>query len=341
MVRFDIILLENNMVLQNNKKMSVLCILKVLSEYSDEQHPLTQADIIKKIEHKYGLELERKSIGANIQSLIDFGYDIIKTEKGCYLGARDFEPSEISFLIDAVFSSRSIDSKRSRDLAMKLSNLLSMNERKKYKYICKADEIVRTDNKQLFYTIDILNEAIEKGKKVSFNYNRYYFEEETREKKANKKYIINPYFLINNQGRYYLVCNLDFYNEIANYKIDLISNIQILDKDVKPITKLKGCEKGVDMAKYANENIYMFHNKTVDVTLKIENPYSAEYVMEWFGKNARFYKKDDITYADVTANEQALIYWCLQYGDTIELVYPNDIREEIKNKISKLLDRYK
>jgi predicted DNA-binding transcriptional regulator YafY len=328
------------MVIPNNKKMSILCILKVLTEFSDEKHPLTQADIIKKIDNMYGLELERKSIGANIQSLIDFGYDIIKTENGCYLGSRDLEPSEISFLIDAVFSSRSIDSKRSRDLAEKLSKLLSVNERKKYKYIHKADEIVRTDNKQLFYTIDVLNEAIEKGKKVSFNYNRYYFEKETREKKASKKYIINPYFLINNQGRYYLVCNLDFFDEIANYKVELISNIQILDKDVKPITKLKGCEKGVDMAKYANENIYMFHNKTVDATLKIEEPYSAEYVMEWFGKNAKFYEKDNITYADVTANEQALIYWCLQYGDTIELVSPNETREEIKNKISQMRDRY-
>ena len=175
------------MVLQSNKKMSLLCILNVLKEYSDENHSLTQAQIIKKIEQNYGLELERKSIGANIDSLKDFGFDIIKTEKGCYLGQREFEPSEISFLIDAVFSSRSIDSKHSRELAEKLSQFLSVNERKKYKYICKSDEIVRTDNKQLFYTIDVLNEAIEKGKKVQFNYNRFYFDKDTREKKNNKK----------------------------------------------------------------------------------------------------------------------------------------------------------
>ena len=62
----------------------MLCILNVLREHSDENHPLTQAQIIKKIEHKYGLELERKSIGANIESLIDFGFDIIKTDNGCY-----------------------------------------------------------------------------------------------------------------------------------------------------------------------------------------------------------------------------------------------------------------
>ena len=328
------------MVIPSNKKMALLCILEVLRENSDENHLLTQANIISKISNKYGLELERKSIGANIDSLIDFGFDIIKTEKGCYLGQREFEESEITFLIDAVFSSKSIDSKRAKDLAEKISKFLSVHERKKYKYLCKSDEIVRTDNKQLFYTIDILNEAIESGKKVQFNYNRYYFDKEMRETKNKKPYVVNPYFMINNQGKYYLVCNYDYYNEIANYKIELISNIKILDEDVKPITKLKGCESGVDMAKYANENIYMFHNKTITAILKIENEYSAEYIMEWFGKKARFYQQDNITYAEVSVNEQALIYWCLQYGDTIELVEPKETREEIKKKIFALNKRY-
>ncbi|MBQ7880366.1 MAG: hypothetical protein IJ358_00795 [Clostridia bacterium] len=46
------------------------------------------------------------------------------------------------------------------------------------------------------------------------------------------------------------------------------------------------------------------------------------------------------TYADVTANEQALIYWCLQYGDTIEVVQPIGTREEIKKKIDIIYKRY-
>ena len=128
------------MVLSHNKKMAILCILNVLKEYSDEQHPLTQSEIIKKIENIYGLELERKSIGSNIDSLIDFGVDIVKTNNGCYLAGREFEPSEVSFLIDAVFSSKSIDSKNSQELSSKISKFLSKYQRKKYKYLIKSDE---------------------------------------------------------------------------------------------------------------------------------------------------------------------------------------------------------
>ncbi len=325
--------------MQQGKKLSALCILNVLKEYSDENHPLKQLEIAKKIENTYGIALERKSVGYGIDSLIDFGFDIIKTSKGCYLGEREFEPSEISFLVDAVFSSKALDSQHSRQLAQKLSGLLSVHQRRKYKYICKADQIVRTNQKQLFYTIDVLNEAIEKGKQVEFNYNRYYFEE--NEKKKNFRYKINPYFLINNQGKYYLVCNLDYYDDIANYKVELISNIKLLDSPVKPITRLKDCEKGVDMAEYANNNIYMFNNKPVKATLKIKEPYSAEYVMEWFGSAANFYKKDDQLFADIKANETALIFWCLQYGDTIELVSPDSTRAEIAKKVATLQKVYK
>ena len=46
---------------------------------------------------------------ANIDNLIDFGFDIIKIpHKGCYLGERVLEPSEVSFIVDALFSSKSI-----------------------------------------------------------------------------------------------------------------------------------------------------------------------------------------------------------------------------------------
>lgn len=328
------------MALASNKKLSIFYILKILKEYSDDNHLLTQSQIADKLYSIYGMECERKSISTNIDSLIDLGFDIIKTSNGCYLASREFEPSEIAFLIDAVFSSKSINSKHSKELAQKLSNMLSKYKRTNYKYIYKADEINRTDNKQLFYTIDVLHQAIEENKQVEFNYNRYYFDEDKNDKKKQRKYLVNPYFLINNQGKYYLVCNYDYFDKIANYKIDLITNIKIVDKPIKPITKLQGCENGIDIAKYANENIYMFNNKTVTAILRIDKEYSANYVQEWFGNNAKFFKKDDKVFAEVKANEQALVFWCLQYGESIELVSPQQTRDLIKEQAIKLHKRY-
>ena len=328
---------------ENTKKLSILYLLKVLKEETNETHPLTQQELAEKIEKLSGIVCERKSIASNISNLIDFGYDIQKPigMRGYYLAERDFEPSEISFLVDALFSSKSLNGKQAQNLAKKLFGCLSKFDRKDYKFIFKADDIIRTNNKLIFYTIDVLNEAIESGKKVKFNYNRYNSDKLKQDKQSAKTYIISPYFMVNSQGRYFLVCSSDFHNDLANYKIDLISNIEILDERIKPITSIKGYENGIDKVKYANDNIYMFGGNVVKAKLKIDNDYAENYIYEWFGKNARIYKKDDITFADITANENALVYWALQYGGNVELLEPIETREKIKQEVEKLVKKYK
>ncbi len=325
------------MAIESNKKLSIIYTLEILKEYSDENHLLTQSDIADKIKQIYDMDCERKSIASNIDSLIDIGIDIIKIpHKGCYIAERTLEPSEISFIVDAVFTSKSINGKQAKDLSVKLSNLLSKYQRKKYNYIFKSDQINRTDNRELFYNIEIIQEAIENNKKISFQYNKPYFEKENRK----NPYVVNPYFLIISQGRYYLVCNYDYYNEISNYKIDFIKNIKILDEERKPITNINGCENGLDISKYINEHIYAFGDKTINATLKLTDENAVAYVSEWFGENARIYKKDNTIYSDITANEKALIYWCLQYCESVELIKPRETRKNIKNKILKLNEKY-
>ena len=92
------------MPLDSNKKLYIMYILKVLREESDENHPLKQAEIISKIKSRYAVEIDRKTISRTIESLVDMGIDIVKLEGGgCYIADRDLEPSEVTFLIDAIF----------------------------------------------------------------------------------------------------------------------------------------------------------------------------------------------------------------------------------------------
>ena len=330
------------MAYSGNKKLSIIYILEILKEYSDEKHPLTQNEILKKLYNQYGMECERKSIGANIDNLIEAGYDIIKCDGGgCYLGERDFEESEMAFLIDAVFSSRTINSDKAKKLAQKISAFSSKFNQKKYNYIFKCDEISRTGNKQLFYTIDVLHQAIEEKKQVEFCYDRPYVSKENREKQQQKRYVVNPYFLVNNQGRYYLVCNYVHYDDVSNYKLEQIKDIKILETDAKPITKVKGFENGFDIAKYANENIYMFSADSVNATLKLYDEYSVSIIADWFGNKASVYQKNGELFADVKANEKAIVYWCLQYGEHVELISPQPIRDKIKSAIDDMSKRYK
>ena len=147
--------------------------------------------------------------------------------------------------------------------------------------------------------------------------------------------------MFNNQGKYVLACNFDYYNEISNIKLERIVDIEILDTDVKPITKLKGYEKGLDIAKYVNENFYTFGTKTIKAKLKIYTDWALAYVDERFGKDVKFSEESGVYYATVQANESSIMYWCLQYGEAIELLEPEDARERIKKILGTMSERYK
>lgn len=325
------------MASDTNKKLSIFYVLNVLKEYSDENHLLTLDQIAEKIYSMYGMQCERKSISTNIDSLIDLGYDIVRSRRsGNYLASREFEPSEINYLVDAVFSSKSLDSTHAKEIADKLTAMLSKYNRRNFSYIVNANQITRTDNKQIFYNIDIINEAIENNKKISFTYKRYYVD---KSKKANKLYV-SPYFFVNNQGKYYLVCSFNSRDDMANYRVDNMHDIQVVDSPRRKITTIPGFEKGVDMSAYANSNIYMLNPTTVRATIKILNDYAENYVVDWFGDKVNFYTKGEETFASFDASEQSLIYWCLQYGDSVELVAPETTRNTIKEIVDRMNKRY-
>ena len=77
-----------------DKRNAKFYILEILREYSDENHLLTQQDIIDKLK-AYQIDMERKTVATNLQLLQELDYDVVITKKGCYLGEREFDETEI------------------------------------------------------------------------------------------------------------------------------------------------------------------------------------------------------------------------------------------------------
>ncbi len=325
------------MASDGNKKLFLLYILDVLKEYSDSEHLLTQGEIINLIRENYAIEIERKAVSRNIDFLMDYGYTIIKEGRGYYLADRDFDSSEVTFLIDSVFSNKSIPSKNATELVKKLANLLSKNERKNYKYIYKLEQGGGTYNKQYFYTIDQVTRAIEAKKQISFNYSTLKIEN-AKPLEVKKEHIVNPYFMVNNNGKYYLVCNKVGYETVANYKIDSISDVKVLKNDLVAFEDIVG--QKCNEKEYLNEHIYMFNGESVEASLKVVDGKGLSAIYEWFSRSVRLYSKEDYIVAKVVANEQALVYWLLQYGELIEVLEPTTLREKVISAIENLQKKY-
>lgn len=328
------------MAQDSDKKIVLLYVLDVLKDFTDEDHLLTYADIITKLDIQYGITPNIKSIARNIDTLVEYGYEIVKKGKnGCYLKTRDFDNSEVMFLVDAIFSSKSIPPKEAKELIKKIISNCSTFEKRKYKHIYKVDEISRMRNTQLFKNIEILNDAIEKGKKVSFQYNEYNANKQFLPRMQGRRFIMNPYFLVNNNGKYYLVCNYEKYDDLANYKIECISDLKILDEDVKKLKTLPG-QENFKLDDYINEHIYMTHGNSVKATLKLDSEKVIGDIIDWYGENINVYQKDGSTYVELKVNEVALLYWAMQYGEVVEIVCPEETRQKYKDMLNKISSKY-
>ena len=326
-----------------NKKASILLVLRVLEEYSDENHYLTHQNIIDKIDEIYGIELERKSIANSLMLLEELDYDIVKGPRGGFaLLSRDLESSEVTFLVDAIFSSKSISGRQAQTLTKKISSGLSLYERKNYSYLNKSTEVSRTTNKEVFYNIELINEAIKRNKWIGFKYVDY--DEDGNESLRFNGYVYHcsPCYLINNFGRYYFIGYRYKYDSVNTYRVDYMKEVYIMEErdrlDPKTLQEFKNYNS---ISEYINDHIYMFGGKTIEVEIKLNKPYVVQYIYDWFGKNAKIYKKDDDLMAKVKCNEMAFFYWAMQYGEHIHVISPQSMVDKIKKAASEILEQYK
>ena len=321
-----------------NKKMLNMLILEILRKYSDEDHSLTQQEIIRLMDKNYGMECDRRSVKNNVLFLKEMGYDI-SMEKGYRLLSREFDDAELRILIDSVLFSKSISTRQAKGLIGRIRELASNYFNAKVSHVSNLPELNRTVNKQAMYSLDAINDAIAEKKKLSFIYN-YVGTDLKLHPKREEPYIVNPYQIVANNGRFYLIGNYDKYNDIAHFRIDKMTDVKIIDKKIKPMKQVKGLENGLNLPKHMAEHIYMFSGQSTNIKLKTAD-YMMDDLVDWFGNDIRVTKqKDDQIVVRLNCNENAMRYWALQYGPYVEVLEPKRLRKQIREDIEEMMEKY-
>lgn len=153
-------------------------------------------------------------------------------------------------------------------------------------------------------------------------------------------YTINPYQIVATNGRYYLICNNDAYDNLSNYRIDRITDIQLLDTPAKPKREVKGMENGLDLSKHMAEHIYMFAGKSVRAQF-IAEKYIISDILDYFGDKVTFSNEtDDKITVSVTVNEQDMRLWAMQYALQVRVTAPQALADAVRSDIRKAAERY-
>lgn len=322
-----------------NKKMLNMLILEILRLYSDENHSLTQQDIIRLLDKNYGMKCDRRSVKSNVESLKEMGYDI-SMDKGYRLLSREFDDAELRILIDSVLFSKSISTRQAKSLIEKLRGLASNYFNAKVSHVSNLPELNRTSNKQAMYALDEINDAISEKKKISFTYNVVGTDFKLHPKRE-VPYIVNPYQIVANNGKFYLIGNYDKYDNIAHFRIDKMTEVRMLDEKMKPMKNVPELANGLNLPKHMAEHVYMFSGESVDVTMQVEK-FLMDDLVDWFGLDFHIVEhNDDTLKIRVRMNLQAMRFWALQYGPYAEVLKPESLRKQIKEDVVQMSKKYK
>ena len=328
------------MAKSENQKQKLLYIIKCLTDHTDSTHAVSTPELIAYLDSK-GIKAERKSIYNDIAALVDFGFDIIRSDDhrgGYMLASRDFELAEVKLLVDLVQASKFITEKKSRELISKLETLVSKNDAKALQGQVEVIGRNKTVNETIYYTVDIIHSAISENVKFRFQYFEWDENKQLVPRRNGEFYEVSPWKLTWNEENYYLVAYDKKADDIRHYRVDKMRNVSISEE----FREGKEAFDKWTLADYDKQTFSMFSGERRTVRLLCDKSILGVLV-DRFGSEVSMHPSDAehvMAHMDVQVSPQ-FFGWIAGLGEKIKIVAPEDVSGEYKMYLNKILDLFK
>lgn len=323
--------------MDNTAKLRPFYIAKILHERTDEEHTLSTTQIIEILESEYGISSHRQTIKTDIEMLRQFGFEIeeIKSTQNRYnMFARTFDTPELKLLIDAVESSKFITSSKSRELVEKISSLTSEHVAAALKRNVSCEGRIKPGNEKVYIILDTINDAINKNKKISFQYFQYNVKKEKKLKHNGKPYVITPLHLVWNGDCYYMVGVYDYQQRLGSFRVDRIAKQPlILDEDGTP------APEDFNIDQYINTTFRMYNSEHEEVELICDNDV-MDAIIDRFGEDVTTYANDMTSFRSVVniAISHVFYSWVFGFGGKVRIKGPENIKAEYEEMLHKAVE---
>ena len=322
-----------------NQKIKILYVMRAFLERSDEKHPLTVADLITEL-GRYGIQAERKSIYADIETLRTFGMDIILRKdapSGYYLGKRDFELAELKLLVDTVQASKFITAKKSDELIQKLEGLASHYEARQLQRQVYVANRIKTMNESIYYNVDKIHTAIWENAKIRFQYFEWAVPKEMRLRKDGAFYCISPWVLTWDDENYYLLGFDEEAGIVKHYRVDKMLNIEM----TKEPRLGREHFDNFDTAVFSKKIFGMFGGEEQDVKIRFENRLVGV-VLDRFGKDLSI-RPVDKAHFDIRVRvvvSHPFFGWLSGLGAGVRILSPESVAKDYREFLCGILAQY-
>jgi len=322
-----------------NQKLKLLYLMKFLLENSDEEHPVSIAQMIEMLA-SHGVMGERKSLYADIEALRSFGLDVVQSRSrtvGYYVGRRDFELPELKLLVDSVQSSKFITQRKTMSLIKKIEGLASVHDAAALQRQVYVRNRVKSMNESAYYNVDEISSAISEDKMIRFLYFEYTVLKERRLRHDGAFYEVSPFALMWDDENYYMLAYDAAAGRMKHYRVDKMTQISMLD------VFRSGREEfaKVDMSAYSKRVFGMFAGEATQVRLRFANRLAGA-VIDRFGRDIMLIRDDEEHFSvSIEAVVSPQFYaWVFGFGAEAEILSPESVRAGMADIARQVLEKY-
>jgi len=320
----------------SGQKRKLLELARILLENTDEDHPMSTAEVIEALE-RLEIAAERKSVYDDMEQLRQAGLDVQcrkgKTA-GWFIGEREFQLAELKLLVDAAQASRFLTARKSGALIAKLEGLASVHQARQLQRQVYVAGRIKTMNESIYYNVDKLHTAIGTNRAVTFRYFEYNMRKEKVFRRAGARYRVSPYGLIWDNENYYLAGWDGEKGDVRHYRVDKMAELTVTAQP-------RDMEHAVDMERYAQRHFSMFAGQEAQIRLRCASRL-AGVVLDRFGHDVILVPDGDAWFTvtmDVAVSPQ---FWGWLFGleDNVEVLAPDWAVEEYRRRLVSLAERY-
>lgn len=310
------------MARDNYRKVKLLKLIELLRQHTDEQNPMTTAQICAAM-GEMGIPCDRRIITQDVANLNELGYEVmcqmIGHEKAYYVADRSFSVPELKILIDAVHASSFITEKKSEELIEKIAALAGSHRADVLKRNMVCFNTRKHSNEKILYTVDAIEEAILTQKKVIFLYFDLDENGERVYRRGGHHYVVEPIALVFNEDNYYMTCYSSRHDSTSNYRVDRMDGVKIIDEPC--------CEKAIalraQVASYTEQAFKMFGGQLEDVVIEFDRSLIGV-VYDKFGEHVKMMSSgENRIIAPVRVRISPTFWgWLFQFGQDMRVISP-------------------
>jgi len=315
--------------MDNNKKLRPLKLWEILYRETDEDHPMGTETLRVKLKLA-GFDCGRRVIYEDIELLNAHGYEVKcnrKVSNEYYVVDRAFDIAELQILMDAVQAASFITRKKTRQFVGKIAQLAGDKKADVLQKNTVEFNVPKSDNERIYYSVDTIGRAIEQQRQISFKYFDYDIGHNRVYRKLGEFYIVNPISTVFSNDNYYLMCNDDKHDNIGHYRIDRMDEVRITEQ---PITK-SDLVSTYDLVRHKKQLFGMFNGEDAMVTFQA-NKKLLDHIFDKFGDDIiiKEGENDTVMFSSDVQVSNAFLGWCCSFGNSLKVISPKRVVEEVK-----------